>query len=674
VSVLPDNGLMQVEVNGKKAGEFAIASPFSFTPQSIAVSGQLLRPGRNSVRLSARQHHRVDCSLDATYELWTRIDPAASGFRTASGPRFAKFDDLRSVGRLESGATELRLVLPASATADQLNDAAPVVQALALYLGRENLLVTVADRPGEGPGIDLVVAARPEQASAFATLPQFAGTQPGISIHAGSDPARATVIMRADGPQDLARRLVEAVRGPMSAGFKESHAAAPFGVITAHDDQQFTLKDLGFRSTSFAGRLMRTHFEVVMPADFYPAEYATLDLTLNGATAPGLDPASQMLVRVNDRVVNSFPFRNTDGQNFNGKLIELPLRAFRPGVNRIEMLAELPNGADKACDPAQRDDARPRYILLGETAFSVPPLARVTRLPDLAAFAGNAYPYASGKPFGIYLADPGAHSASAALTLLARLALTAGQPLKSEILTGLPPAADHKDALVIASESPNEPVAENRPADKTFRVDEQAAELMKSDLIATASVPDIPVSHDAAEDQLIRAFEDSAAGNGAERSLTARFKSFVSSMAARFGSWLSYEDHANSYNIREDALLSIVQKPAAGETGTVTTIRAATPEDLAKGVRRLMDDAVWRNLNGGAAIIEAKTLDLVNLPAGHQTFIEVTDQSIGNYRRIAAAWLSDNFQFYVAVVILLIGFFGAFVGRRIAFVGTRTSK
>ena len=98
VSVLPDTSAMDVEVNGKEAGGFAIRSPNGFLEEGLSIPSALLKPGRNVVRLRARQHHRVDCSLDATYELWTRLDPAKTGFVTPKAEAFSDFDSLLSVG------------------------------------------------------------------------------------------------------------------------------------------------------------------------------------------------------------------------------------------------------------------------------------------------------------------------------------------------------------------------------------------------------------------------------------------------------------------------------------------------------------------------------------------------------------------------------------------------
>ena len=71
-----------------------------------------MRPGFNSVRLSAEQRHRVDCSLEATYELWTQIDPTQTGLILPEAD--VGVDNLADLGALspdEQGALPIRAVI-----------------------------------------------------------------------------------------------------------------------------------------------------------------------------------------------------------------------------------------------------------------------------------------------------------------------------------------------------------------------------------------------------------------------------------------------------------------------------------------------------------------------------------------------------------------------------------
>jgi hypothetical protein len=313
VSVLLDTSVMEVEVNGKAAGTFRIASPNGFRTEALRVGADVLKPGRNQVRLRARQFHRVDCSLEATYELWSELDPATSGFVAANRHGFRSFDDLLTVARTDENVTDIRLILPQTATAEMLNDAAPVLQTLALFLNRDDLAVSVGEKPGNGPGIDLHVATDKTRARARGIDTQ---TMPyGFSVKDAGEGGRATVSLRGATRAEMSGQLLQAIRGPLKDSLDSGIFSTRSGTILADASSSYTLADIGYETRVFSGRLSRTRFNMVMPADFYPADYATIGLKLHAATSPGLMRTAQFLVRVNDRVVTSYPFRNTEGSS-----------------------------------------------------------------------------------------------------------------------------------------------------------------------------------------------------------------------------------------------------------------------------------------------------------------------------------------------------------------------
>ncbi len=231
----------------------------------------------------------------------------------------------------------------------------------------------------------------------------------GVSVAPGGEPGRIALTFRAPSAAALHDLLVATVKTEMMAGLARSQRAQALRRDPARRRQDGDAEGYGFPQRTFAGRMMRTRFDMTMPADFYPADYGSVALKLSAATAPGIEPQSQMLVRVNDVVINAFPFRNTDGQNFDEKLIELPLRAFRPGVNRVEMLAELPARLRQGLRARRPGRGQAALYPARQDQLQRSELARVTRLPDLGAMAGAAYPYGDGKPFPVYLdqATPG---------------------------------------------------------------------------------------------------------------------------------------------------------------------------------------------------------------------------------------------------------------------------
>lgn len=681
VSVLPDTSAMDIEVNGKAAGTFRIASPNGFKSETLAIGADFLKPGRNQVVLRARQFHRVDCSLEATYELWSELDPSVSGFVATGRHGFRSFDDLLTVARTDANVTDIRLILPQAATAEMLNDAAPVLQTLALFMNRDDLAVTVGEKPGIGPGIDLYVSSDKTRAQARGADGQAAPY--GFSVRdAGSD-GRAVVSLRGATRAEMSSQLLQAIQGPLKESLDSGIFSRQSGTIIADASTTFTLADTGYETRVFSGRLSRTGFNMVMPADFYPADYATIGLKLSAATSPGLKRTAQLLVRVNDRVVTSYPFRNTAGEQFDGKLIELPLRAFRPGNNKVELLAELPVDADETCAPEARDDATPRFILLQDTRIEIPALARIGRLPDIGALAGTAYPYADGRPFDILVERPDAQSAGAALTILSRLALAARNPLNADIRLGTANPAGDRNALVITTQNA---FAELGSAGKSaFPADAfqpMAASAADVDPIRTATiggsvfVASPAQNNDDDSTALLDAFRKSTTRPQDTLSVTSKFQDWFSGAGARFGNWLNYQDGSGTTAMLKPghSLMTLTQTASPSGDAVWTVVHAGSPADIALGVRRLVEPAVWQGLNGGSAEIETASLAVNTVPAGSHFIAGMTDQSPSNMRRLAAAWFSDNFQFYVLLIVGLMGVFAVWLGLAIPRKGVRSDQ
>ncbi|SMC46391.1 cellulose biosynthesis cyclic di-GMP-binding regulatory protein BcsB [Rhizobium sp. RU36D] len=668
VSVMPDDAIMDVEINGRNLGSFAIRSPQGYHPETLLVAAEALIPGRNTVRLRARQHHRVDCSAEAVYELWTRLDPADSGFVSQARAGFSSVDDLLAVGRNSDGITEIRLIAPEGDRLAIARDSLKTIEALALFLNRQDIKVTVADRPGETAGIDLVfgdTGTYPQTARAQQIL---AAAPAGLSVRNGDISGRATVVMRGGNPAALQAALVTAVNGPMRMGLQQGLLTPPAGTIIAGQPTRFTLREAGYRTAPFHGRLSRTDFKLEMPADFYPGDYDTINVHLTAATAPGLAPEAQFLVRVNDRAVSSYRFRGSEGQKFDGKRIELPLRAFHAGVNRVELLAELPTASDASCAPDTRDESKPRFILLDDTEIEVPKVAHIGRMPDLAALAGAAYPFNQGKAFDVVLdkADPA--SLSSALTLVTKLSLSARKPLDATLRLGKGAVDPDRDALILKATGTT-PMA-SKAEDATGGVDPLFTSAIEAPDTGTLQVAST------GSDALLQAFEASTALTEEHLSLKTRLLNLLAKPLPAIGRWLSYQegvDPAASLN-RGDVLIEMKQQRAPLGDGTWTVIEAPSTGDLQAGVDRLTNPTVWASLNGGSALLRRSTDEVVITATADYQVVEITDTSFSNLRRLAAAWLSDHFGIYVALVVGCLGLFGLWLGYAVPRNGVRTNS
>ncbi|MBB4064178.1 cellulose biosynthesis cyclic di-GMP-binding regulatory protein BcsB [Gellertiella hungarica] len=671
VSVLPDTARVDVALNGQSVGQFPVRSPNGFTTIRIPLKGDQVKAGRNQVRLRVVQHHRVDCSLPATYELWTRLSAGESGFRTALPVRFAGAADLLAVGRNGKEQTEIRLVADPAGGVALVNQAMPVIQSLALAMNRRDVVVSVAGQPGTGPGIDLYVGEAGQQGQPEAARRVLSGAAPGLTVADAEGSGRAAVVLRGASPRELQAGLLAALRGPLNEALQTGILAPRPGGIKGGPGSRHTLADAGYEAQPFAGRLSRARFTIDMPADFYPAEYDTMKFFLSGATAPGLLPNAQFLVRVNDRIVTSLPFRNTDGEVFRHKPIEMPLRAFRPGTNRVELLAEVPAPSDEACRPGEREDDKPRFMMLKESALEVPSLARIGRLPDLGAFAGTGYPYGRGKPFSVMIDRPGEETLSVAATTVTRLALAAGKPVEAILAFGGVDAAAKGDVLAISTDAASKVHAAAVEPGEAAGVPE-AATAPAIDGVTTSATGHGDAIVSAGSEALLDAFRQSTS-TGGERSMNARLQEWLGQLSNRFNSWLRYQDAPEGPMPEEkDTLVSISQTPLAGGEGVLTAIRAKSPDDLARGFDALSDPQAWERLEGARAILRAGDLALVTHQADQRFIREITDESFGNFRRLAASWFSDNFQIYIGLVIALFVGFGLWLGHVIPRKGVRS--
>lgn len=678
VSVMPEASMLSVMINGSPAGELPIRSPSGFDRQTINISPALLRVGVNEVRLRAVQRHRVDCSMEATYELWTEIDGQASGFRSQSANRPDDFASLRSIGRTENGLTDLRLILPAGAGADALNRAAPVVQTLALALNRDDLAVTVAQTEGRGPGIDLIVATDDDPAS----LDAVGRAAPyGLSVGFGDADARVRVVLHAATAGEIPGLLLNAVQGPLKPVLDTGIRATRKGEIRAEASNAYTLADAGYVATPFSGRLFHTRFDMILPADFYPAEYATMDLALHAATSPGLKPTSQLLVRVNGHIVKSLPMRDADGEVFSGRRLELPLRAFRPGRNQIELLAELERAADDACVFAERDDSVPRFILLDTTELRVPALARVARSPELAALAGLAYPYAGPDGVTVHALKPDASSVSATMTMIARVSLAARAPVLTRVAFGPPTASDGGNAIMIATKRAVEELAQLGPhvtPAMPLTIDFTPAEFFP-DPISTSSVhlPGAAIAMSMTTDPaaLLDAFQQITRGLATGGSPIHELGAGLGDRYRSLLDWLNYQrptDAAPLVEPRRKAMLS--QSPSVTGEGVVTWLTAETSLDMLDASAMLADPAVWNRLEGETVVFDLDAQSIRSTRPQAYFAHDIKDYGPGNLRRIAAAWFSDHFRIYVALVLGLVAVFAIWLGRAVPGAGVRTDR
>ncbi len=432
VSVMPEASYLKLVINDTLVGRANIQPTQGVRTITFDIPAGLVQPGFNSIRLTAEQHHRVDCSLDATYELWTQVDPGKTGFVLPVGDLGATgIEDLAALPPDEQGALPIRIVMAGKTTPEHIERVIRAAQIISIVGRFEQPVVDVGPLASGQYGINLVIG----QANAINDILLQARTGPVTSPRAIIVPASAgrktTVIItgRDDAEVDAAfaqMALATQMRGT-TAGLR---AARAFPGYRLEGGQRVKLRDLGITSQEFSGRLFRAGFNVIMPPDFYAADYGKATFDLAGGYAGGLTNAAQIIVSVNGRNAVNQKMPKYNGEVFKQNPIPLQLGHLRPGLNRIEIEAQVPVPEDQACDPLAAINGRKRFLFLDTTEIELPRIARIARVPDLAITATGGFPFvnASMRP-NLFVPQPDRYSIGASATIAAHLAIAAGSPI-----------------------------------------------------------------------------------------------------------------------------------------------------------------------------------------------------------------------------------------------------
>ena len=727
VSVMPEASTLTVSVNDQPIGSIHIDAPNKVAAVEFDVPAHLVKPGFNAVRIAVEQRHRVDCSVEATYELWTQIDPSQTGLLLPATVAFARDrDEIAALPPDAQGKLPVRLVLPGRVSPANIERAIRAVQLIAAAGRFEQPQVDVGPMAGGDYGVNLVVG-RYSEVATIADLSELGAVEgPRLAILPATASRRATLIVTGASEDDVNHALDSFTQSGTPSGTPAGlRAANSFPGYRINGGEEVRLGDLGLNSEEFSGRYFRAAFNLVMPADFYSADYAKVELDLAGGYAAGLLSTAKLIVAVNGRNVVSAALQRSSGDLFKQNTLPLPLGFFRPGLNRVEIQAQLPNAADAACDPLNALSPAKRFLFLDSTRIRIPRLARIARMPDLAVTATGGFPFIGGdKQPKLFMPAPDRNLIGAAATLAGRIAASAGRPIDFRFVTKPPPVGSGA-TLVVASAAQLDPqvarvvgldreellkswsdrlsapptqadenlsdydrrvrnrlvLQKNLPAACHLRRPPQPTKsIALADMISPpatgATIPTEPAPERDLYAEWAQAYADqarwrkwgAAAANAVGAALRDAFD-WTASKARRFGAARGGAP-ASPYDPGRSLL--IAQAPLGSEADDVwTVITAPNSALLAQSVDCLSDPRVWRHVDGRLAMLDDSNGEIATLPADQTRFVATQPLTFGNIHLIAASWLSLNANIYVAMVLAvaaLLAFatlqFVGHVGRR----------
>ncbi len=685
-SLLPEASSLQVRLNDVIIGTAALDAPQGLRVLDFAVPPGVLSAGFNAVTVAVQQRHRVDCSVAATYELWTRIDAAETGFVMAGGAGgIAALGDLPALLPRADGSLPIHIVMVGKTNPTLLHYLIEATQRIVLAAGAQQPAVDFGSAVTDAYGVNLALGTR----DVLARLPQLAdglgATGPMTRLIPATPRGRPTLVVTGSDDAELAAAVASLPMVGAEAGTPAGlAAAASYPARPTTGAERLALSDMGIVAEDFSGRFFHKSFNLSLPADFLSSDYGRGTFTLLGSYAAGLTRDAQIRIDVNGRSAGVVKLPDARGDAFKGKQLFLPLGMLRLGLNRVDLFAETPRSADGDCSAT---DQR-RLRLSDASDFTLPRLARVERLPDLAATASGGLPYTRGKA-RLVVPRPDRDTMAAALSLTARVAVAAGRPvpfdfavamphddtgstlvvaparaLDSAVLTGvgLDPAAveaSWRDFAVTSTPLEAGPQAVQPrwwlaagDGPQACRVPSQASLRLNAGSRGKAQVaPAAAVAFAPADDDLLKR-------SSGDRSDGRSWRDSVAAAAANASAWVHdaavlpwMRGGASASGFAPEA--SLVMAQVATEAGNVTTlVTAPDAGTLRASIACLLDPQVLAKVHGRLVALDASDGSVSATDATTFRYVSSGTASLGNARLVLAGWFSLNPAAFVAFALL----------------------
>lgn len=661
VVIAPELSRLSIRINNVSIVDAEVRSSDAPTEQSFEIPGGVLRPGANLLSFQTKQRHRTDCTLESTYELWTRIDPSKTflSFSVAGVTRPSRLDDIRAIGVDEAGKTKFKLVVPALEQLGTSGLLMRLAQGLGLLSNMPNqtfAFSTAAKDAGDAaaPGqMTIFVGTAAELRPLLGPLPSDAsrGAVASFIPYPGAPNETALVL---SGPtwqsiDSLVNSLFTSPDGSVSTArnILSTQAWRPLDTVFLSSDSTFSFSQLGVKTQEFSGRLFRTNFAVGIPADFYAKAYGQMQILLDAAYTSQVLPGSHIDVYVNGNIASTMPINTGGGAILHKLPINVTLRHFRPGVNTVVLEAVLRTEEDIACVPGATASDKPRFAIFDTSQFHIPDFARIAQTPNLAAVAGTAFPYGrANEAVPLFLDRIDENTLSAAATFLGKLSEAAHRVIPVDVTVSTA-GIINQNALFVGSISqiPPNVLAQFEIADssRTSWTSSGAGGNAAQNAVLTVDNWGEAFDREGRISRRITAFK-----NWLKRSFD------LSTSSLRFA-----PSSSDAFTPSNASTFMVAQEGSPNGEGTWTLVTAPSSDRLREGVDELSKGANWSLLDGRIVTYQAAADKFNTVAVTAFRFVPTVPLTLVNMRLIAANWLSDNIMSYsvlLAGVAVLLGF------------------
>ncbi|MGO4706239.1 cellulose biosynthesis cyclic di-GMP-binding regulatory protein BcsB [Microvirga sp. 2MCAF38] len=673
VVVMPEASRIRAHINGELVIDTPIASAQNIQRVILPVRAGLLRPGQNIVRLEVVQRHRTDCTVRATYELWTEVDSASTAIVFGENtPRFLRgLEDLPAVGVDATGATTIHVIAPKLYRPEMRDRLLRLVQMVSLRGRYAHPVVKVSETdPGRvQPGTIKVFLGPASELRGIMVLPPEAAISQPIAL-VTQDAGSPALVVSGPGWADLDTAINVIANAMVNNRPAERNSLDNASWMwpdtpTFQAARSVKFSDLGIPTQEFSGRRFRARFAINLPADFYANDYGEALLYLDAAYTPAVRPGSHIDLYVNDHI--SATMRITaKGDIFRRHPIRIPMRNFRPGINDLWFEAVLMTDADDRCPPGGTLSETSRFALFDTTSFELPTFGRIGRLPDLAAMSAGGFPLGN-VPATFVLARQNPLLYATTGTLLARMARDSGTPVRATFANAAVVGDPTTVFIGAIDQLPQGMLSRVGVAERTRTIWQSTPMPVRTSSAAPGSegqrvasdgehaTPERSLTDRAAQgstDDIRKHWSESLSRRGFLQTRLDSFKAWVEQTFNLSVASLTLQNSASSaFEPPQRATLLLAQDDSEGE-GTWTVMTARTESELADSTARMTEPGLWPQVSGRIVTLGADDGWIETQPVRSFTFVQTQPFSLFNLRLVAANWMSINILQYALLLVV----------------------
>nr|WP_279306552.1 cellulose biosynthesis cyclic di-GMP-binding regulatory protein BcsB [Microvirga solisilvae] len=675
VVVMPEASRLRIVINGETVIDTTIQSPEDIKRVNASIRPGLLRAGSNFIRMEAFQRHRTDCTINATYELWTDVDSASTKLVFAEGATktLRSLEDLPAIGVDTTGATTIRVVAPKVYRPEIRDRLLRLVQLIALRgrYARPVIQVVESDPgPSSAGTIKVVMGLAGELRGLLPGVPDSALSQPLTMMMQEAGSVGSTLVVTGPSWNDLDAAIAligtQAVNtANMQSGVVDTASWHWPEVTTAFGERSFRFADLGIATQEFSGRRLKTQFLLNLPPDFYATEYGEALLYIDAAYTSAVKPGSHFDIFVNGKISTQLVI-TAQGDIVKRHTIRLPLKNFKSGLNTVTLEVGLLTDADDRCAPGETLSEANRFVMFDTSSLEFPDFGRIGREPDLGVLSAGHFPNDDDVPATVVLGRPDPLNISAAGTLLARMSRSVGRPVRAAFSTAA--SAEDESVLFIGAVEQIPPGFLNR-----VRVSEHlrmvwpatplqpanpSQQVASTDFTMNVKQNATDLSGTASTDEVRRRWSESFRRQGVIQQTFGALQDWVENTFSLSVGSLSLKKRIDTpYEPPQRSTLLIAQNRTP-EAGVWTLVTARTEEALAEEMARMADPLLWSNVSGRAAALDPRESRLQVEPIQDYDFVQTQPFSLFNLRLVAANWMSANILQYALLLVAFCLFLG----------------